>query len=272
VIEGLAGLEAHATLSSSSDRLRELAQDGAPPFTAVLAGAQTRGRGRGGRRWVSVEGSGLWLSVLLPSPPGGPPGAASIAVGVAAARAVESVAGVEVGLKWPNDLLVPMGPDRPVPAKVGGVLCEAVRRPDGPGVVAGIGINLRPPRGLEDLDEAARSALEVAAFLETAAGRAITEMELASATVRELRSLADPPPDRVEGELAAAWEKRDLLKGRPVVTEMAPEGVALGLDPDGALRVADASGGLHRVRAGSVRLAGEGPSALFSSGSDECIS
>lgn len=269
MIDGLTRVETHTTLSSTSDRLRELAEDGAAPFTAVIAGAQTAGRGRGGRRWVSASGSGLWLSVLLPPPPGGPPGAASIAVGVAVARAIEAVAGVEVGLKWPNDLLVRTAPDRAVPGKLGGVLCEAVRGPDGWRVVAGIGVNLRRP---EELTGNEGGALAAAAFLAEAAGREIAPVELARAVAHELRAWADPPPDRVEGELQAYWERRDLLAGRTVVTEMAPEGVALGLSPDGALRVSDHAGRVHQVSAGTVRLAGEGPPALYSIAEDPCTS
>lgn len=256
-IAGFVETERHESIGSTSDRLRELARRGAAPFTAVLADRQTAGRGRGGRGWHSAPGSGLWISVLLPSPPGGAPGAASLAVGAAAALAVEAATGVEVGLKWPNDLLVRSTPAGPELGKVGGVLCETVRAPGGALVVVGVGINLRRP------PEAPDEAFRAAAFLDEATGRPVGVEELAGALAGELRRLADPPPDRLEGELRRQWDQRDLLRGRAVRTETAPAGVAVGLGPDGALRVSDAAGRIHTVRAGSVRLEGEGPAALF---------
>lgn len=266
-------MELHEELPSTNSRLLQWAREGAEPFCVVLAESQTEGRGRAGRRWISPPGAGLWVSVLLPPPSGGLPGVTSLAVGVAAALAMEEVAGVSVGLKWPNDLLVRAAPHRPGPGKVGGVLCEAATGPGGDrdGMVAGVGINLRrrgprtPSRGSGALVSEADDAggLEDAAFLEQAAGRPVKASTLAAALVRQLRGWADPPPDRLEGELREAWEARDVIQGRRVRTDMAPDGVALGPGPEGWLRVSDQKGNVHTVRGGSVRPAGEGASFMY---------
>lgn len=146
-------------VDSTNLRLRALAEEGAPPFTVVVADAQWAGRGRGGRVWDSPAGAGLWISVLLPPPPEGLPGVTPLAVGVAAAEAVEALgrgdpqAGcgggtaalqshLQVGLKWPNDLLLPLAGPRLGWGKVGGILCEVA--PGGSGILAGVGINLFP--------------------------------------------------------------------------------------------------------------------------------
>jgi len=257
-LPGVPELEFHEEIPSTNGRLLEWAREGAQPFSTVVARAQTQGRGRAGRIWVSEPGAGLWISVLLPPPPGGPPGVSSVVAGVAAALAVEDVAGVEVGLKWPNDLMTRMSPDLPGLGKLGGILCEAVTG-TGPGsgqMVAGTGINLRPP-------PSRRPELQGAAFLEVAAGRSVDPWDLARALIRELRRWADPPPDHLEGELKAAWRRRDLLEGRRVRSEMAPEGIALGPGPHGWLRVADDGGTVHTVRGGTVRVVGEGVPSLF---------
>lgn len=268
-LSGFTRVEDHDTLESTNERLAELARERAEPFTAVRARAQTRGRGRAGRSWHSPRDAGLWISVLLPAPPDGPPGVTSLAVGVAIARAAEAVAGVEVGLKWPNDLLVRRAPTAPDLGKVGGVLCETVRGPVRARIVAGIGVNLRRVAG-GDPDRSSQGAAEAlrdAAFLDEAAGRRIDSGALTSALARELRELADPPPDRLEGLLREEWDRRDVLKGHRVLTAMAPPGVAVGLDAEGALRVS-AGGTIHCVRAGSVRVEGEGPGALYSGESE----
>src|SRR5260370_24949102 len=63
-LEWTAPIEHHVRLGSTSDRLKEMAREGAPPWAAVLADEQTGGRGRQGRAWASPPG-GLYLSVLL---------------------------------------------------------------------------------------------------------------------------------------------------------------------------------------------------------------
>ena len=91
----------------------------------AVADHQTAGRGRLDRRWEAPPGSSLLVSVLLrPAPPGdASPGARSavMAAALALAEAVDAVAGVDAGLKWPNDLVVG---DR----KLAGLLAEARRR------------------------------------------------------------------------------------------------------------------------------------------------
>lgn len=114
------------------------------PATAVvvLALEQERGRGRGGRRWSSRPGAGVWVSwvgeveeerlMSLPS-----------RVGVSLCRHLDHLGVVEVGLKWPNDLLCN---DR----KLGGILCRSLVRGERTLAVCGVGVNVENPgAGLE---------------------------------------------------------------------------------------------------------------------------
>lgn len=241
---GLPRLELHRSLSSTNDRLRELGEGGAPFFTAVVADAQVRGRGRGGKRWRSEGGAGLWISVLLPPPPGGPAGVTTLAVGVAAAEAVEAVAGTRCRLKWPNDLVLEEAPGAPGFGKLGGILCE--RSGEVAGILAGIGINLRP----------VPVPLAGSANLETQAGVSVPPARLAMGLVERLRYWADPPPDRVGPELRRAWEVRDVLEGREVEAEQGERGTAVGLASDGALLIRLVTGGTVAVHAGGVRPIG----------------
>ena len=69
-LEWPAEIEHAAVLPSTNDRLKQRARAGAAAWTVVLADAQTAGRGRQGRRWVSPPGN-IYMSVLLrPAPPG----------------------------------------------------------------------------------------------------------------------------------------------------------------------------------------------------------
>ncbi|HYQ83045.1 MAG TPA: biotin--[acetyl-CoA-carboxylase] ligase, partial [Rubrobacter sp.] len=97
-------VEVHGALGSTQERARELAHAGTPHGTLVIAEIQTGGRGRLGRHWGSPKG-GLWMSLVLR-----PRFAASLAsritqtAAVGVAKALWEV-GVEVRIKWPNDLL-----------------------------------------------------------------------------------------------------------------------------------------------------------------------
>ncbi len=235
---GIPRFEAHDVIGSTNDRARALARQGARPFTVVVAAEQTAGRGRAGTRWHSPPGTGLWISVLLPLG-GSVPAHLPLVVGLAAARAVETVCpGLAVGLKWPNDLEVGG-------RKAGGVLCE---RADGY-VVAGIGVNVRQLSGDFPVELAGR-----AISLESAGGRPVAMGALASALVSGLRSLCAEPTASLPVELREELTARDVLRDRPVLSQQAGAGVARGIDRDGALLIERSDGVRVRVLAGSVRI------------------
>ena len=233
---GVPLLEAWASIGSTSDRALELAEEGARPFTVVLADEQTRGRGRRGATWLSPPGAGLWMSVVLPA------GAAvrwlPLVVGLAVAEAIEGATGVlGVGIKWPNDLLLGA-------RKVGGILCESAAG----AVVAGVGINVRAPGGgfPEPLARTA-TALDVegAKSLSTSrlAGMILDSFE------RRLVGKAGVLGRPVLEELAA----RDVLAGRRIHTEEQGSGTARGISPEGALVLERPDGSRVKVSSGSVR-------------------
>ncbi|HEX2720316.1 MAG TPA: biotin--[acetyl-CoA-carboxylase] ligase, partial [Candidatus Deferrimicrobium sp.] len=87
-------------VADSTNRVAmEMAENGAPHGTVVVADAQTAGRGRMGRRWVSPAGKNLYVSLLLrPSVPAADAARLTLVAGVALADAVEAV-GVPAALK-----------------------------------------------------------------------------------------------------------------------------------------------------------------------------
>ena len=124
------------TGSTNADLLAA-ARGGAGEGLVLVAEAQTSGRGRMGRRWVSPPRRSLTFSVLLrPAVPPGLLGWAPLLAGVAVASALERTAGVDARLKWPNDVLVDG-------AKIAGILAERW----GDAVVIGTGINVLQRRG-----------------------------------------------------------------------------------------------------------------------------
>ncbi len=96
------------------------------PGAVLVAERQTAGRGRHGRVWTAPPRGTLTMSVAIDA---SGPGAGDalgwlpLATGIAVARAVARVGGVDARLKWPNDILLPTGPAGEV-GKVAGILAE----------------------------------------------------------------------------------------------------------------------------------------------------
>ena len=126
------------SLDSTNRKAYDLALEGAPEGTIILAEEQSAGRGRLGRSWSSLAYHGLWLSALL-RPANMTPGKMAPFTAAAAAimaAVLRKVSGLPVSVKWPNDLLIN---DR----KLGGILAEAKSEPEHIHfMILGIGINI----------------------------------------------------------------------------------------------------------------------------------
>jgi BirA family transcriptional regulator, biotin operon repressor / biotin---[acetyl-CoA-carboxylase] ligase len=239
---GVPALEIHDRTTSTNDRARELAETGAPQGTTVIAEEQSLGRGRQGRSWTAPPASSLLLSMVLwPETPDA--GAIlPLRLGLAAARAIEQTVDLQVGLKWPNDLLA-RG------RKIAGILCEGAVEPGGPfHVIAGIGINVHqceadwPPELRGD-----------AASLEQLTQASLDRATLAHRLVHEWLLAGAAPQPRLDPDELRELERRDVLRGRDLFIDGQPAGIGQGFEPDGALRVGPA-GNPRPVRSGTVRL------------------
>ena len=137
---------------TTNDRIRELALEGAAEGTLAVAEMQTSGRGRMGRVWQAPKDSGIWMSLLLR--PDIPPMQASVLTllaGIAIAEAVEEETGMEVGIKWPNDILLKG-------KKLVGILTEMDCDMESiHSVTVGMGINVNTKAFPEDLQDIATS-------------------------------------------------------------------------------------------------------------------
>lgn len=92
---------------TTNNRARELALEGAPEGTLVVAEKQTAGRGRQGKVWESPLGTGIWMSLVL-RPQIAPTEASVLTLlcGLATAEAIEAETGLSADIKWPNDILI----------------------------------------------------------------------------------------------------------------------------------------------------------------------
>lgn len=219
-----------ARVTSTLDIVHELAGEGAPAGTVVLAEEQVAGRGRQGRRWHSPPGTGVWLGYLMRPANEPASGVLALRVGLAVAAAVGDL-GVRAGLKWPNDVVLEN-------RKLAGILCEARSIAGGGWIAIGVGLNVHGPLP----PEVAGHGIA----LDHVIG-GVTRVEVLERLVPRLHALSPAPA--LSSEECAEYRARDWLAGKELREPVA--GRVLGVDADGALLVVTGRG-RERVVAGSV--------------------
>lgn len=242
-------LEVLEVTDSTNTRLLA-AQDAVPGrWDACLAEYQEAGRGRRGRTWLAPYAAGLCFSYAWTFPAvTAALSAVSLAVGVAALRALHACGARGVSLKWPNDLQLDG-------RKLGGILCELRAEAAGPAyVVAGLGLNVRPaPEAAATI--VASGGLPPASLAEVPGFQA-SRNRLAAELIAALTGMALAFEREGFAPLHAEWSAADALVGRAVLLSDAGgerAGIARGIAPDGTLQV-EIDGRLHAIASGEVTV------------------
>jgi BirA family biotin operon repressor/biotin-[acetyl-CoA-carboxylase] ligase len=236
-----------AETGSTNDVAAGLAARGAQEGTAVIALAQTAGRGRYGRTWFSPPGAGLYVSVVCRNPLAAP--LLTLAGGVAVAEGIQRATGLPVQIKWPNDIVVPGG-SWPTRRKLAGILAEASSGADGlQHVVLGFGINIRPaayPAAIADR----------ASSIEAELGRPVDAGPVLAET---LAALSSAVTNLAEGRHQPVLERWRALapsaRGTMVTWDSAAgrlTGMSAGIADDGALLV-KVAGRTERIISGELQ-------------------
>lgn len=224
---------------------KELAAQGAPHGTLVVADAQTGGRGRRGRSFSSPPGTGLYLTMLLHS---GLPMECAVPITSAAAvavyRAIRKVCGRELEIKWVNDLYRNG-------KKCCGILTEAAADMESGGVdyvVVGIGLNLLEPEGgfPPEIRDVAGSIFDP--------GEPVQRCRIAAEIANELWDMAEQLPatpfmeDYIAHNLVPGKEIFVIQNGtrRPAR--------ALSITPDGHLLIENSEGKTEELSFGEVSI------------------
>ena len=235
----------HFFRTDSTNRVAfDLGQGGEAEGAVVVAEEQTAGRGRAGRSWVSERAAGIYVTLLL-RPKLAPVQAPLLTMmaGISARAAVEAVTGLNVDLKWPNDLMIGG-------RKIGGILTEMHAEPALVRfVIVGIGINVNQEKFPAELGGVATS-------LRVESGRVHSRVEI---LVRLLREFEKDYLRLVrEGSVSVVTtfqEVSSYARGKKVRVVTGAEtftGVTAGLTPEGLLRVERGGGEIVTVVAGDV--------------------
>lgn len=234
-------------VDSTQTIAHKLVASGALEGTIVLAEKQTAGRGRMGRNWHSPAGKGIWMSLILtPRIPVYFMPQLTLLSAVALCRAIQKVCQVDIGIKWPNDLLIKG-------KKVSGILLESSGEDERlKYVIAGIGISVNLLT--EDYPEELRSR---ATSLAIESGGLVSREGLVQAFLLEFEDMYALYLEKGFAPIRILWEALSVTLKRPIRTQTPTgfiEGIADSLDDSGALTVITPDGERIKIYSGDIQL------------------
>lgn len=237
------------TVDSTNNYLKQLASEGAPEGTVVIADEQRAGRGRLGRSFLSSPGKGIWMSVLLrPELHPSEVHSLTLAASVAVARVLEPLNIPGYGIKWPNDIIIGN-------KKVCGILTELSAEMDRVAwVIVGIGLNVnhRADDFPDELKEIATSL-----YLSQEKQEILERNSLAANMINQLEEVYTGYLEKGSSWIVDQWKGYSLTLGKRVrlISSMGEMvGYAEDLLPDGRLVLVGEDGLRHEVLSGEISL------------------
>lgn len=230
-------------VGSTNDILRDLAEQGAPEGTLVITDEQVAGRGRMGRSWIAPAGTSLLMSILF-RPQLIPMDAHRLimVVGLAAAEAAESLTGLRIDVKWPNDLQI-------AGKKLAGILPESAIEGDQlKWVIVGMGLNVNQQFAEDD------PLLARATSLAAASGADVDRLDLLSGILTGIHSWNSQLHSPMMHE---AWRNRCVTLGQRIEVNAGGTsllGIAEDIDENGALWLRDDHGSRHHLTLGEATI------------------
>ncbi len=213
----------------------------------ILTDAQSRGKGRLGRTWVSPPGANIYMSIIL-KPELSPKDSTllTLLAAVASATALRKASGLAVSIKWPNDLMI-------ADKKAGGILTEVRFEPDKIKVaVIGIGINVNIEK--KDFPDEIKN---IATSLKEETGQAYARSNIIVLLLKEIEAWYKLLMKKGRGPLLEEWNELSCTIGKRVTVSSSKEvfaGKAEGIDEEGLLMIRLQSGVLKKVTAGDVTI------------------
>ncbi|MCR8642251.1 biotin--[acetyl-CoA-carboxylase] ligase [Paenibacillus sp. N1-5-1-14] len=246
-------------VDSTQTIAKQKVAEGAPEGTIVIAESQTAGRGRMGRKWYSPKGKGIWMSVVLkPQIPIHFAPQLTLLTAVALCRTIRRECKVDIGIKWPNDLLING-------KKVCGILLESSAEDERiKHVICGVGISAN--LGEEDYPP---ELLDIATSLAIASGEQVYRETLIASFLQELEQLYKLYHQEGFATIRALWEALSVTLHRPIQIHTPRdgivEGIASGIDESGGLRIVSSTGEQLCIFSGDVELYGKKDDTLTQS-------
>jgi BirA family biotin operon repressor/biotin-[acetyl-CoA-carboxylase] ligase len=240
-------LRIYDEVDSTQNIAHSLVRQGAVEGTLVLAEQQNAGRGRMGRSWYSPKGKGIWMSLVLkPTIAMQFTPQLTLLVAIALCRAIQAHVPQQVGIKWPNDLLING-------RKISGILLESSAEDERLNyVIAGIGISVNLTS--EDYPTELR-AKATSLFIEK--GQLIEREQLICDFLLQLEVLLELYEQMGFAPIRSLWEALTISLHKPIRIQTAKgwvEGTANSIDEMGALWVTCNDGEIIKLYSGDIEL------------------
>ncbi len=237
----------YENVESTQSIAHNLIAAGAKEGTVVIAERQTAGRGRMGRSWFSPAGKGIWLSLILtPRIPLQLCPQLTLLVSVALCRTISSLLHVDIGIKWPNDLLIHG-------RKVSGILLESSAEDERLRyVIAGIGISVNLSK--QDFPEELQ---DIATSLMIESGLEVNREELIAAFLKEFEDLYAIVHEQGFAPIRSLWEALSVSLNCPIRVYTSKgwvTGTAQSIDDLGALVIQQDNGEEVKIYSGDVEV------------------
>lgn len=234
-------------VSSTNDWAKQLAAQGAPEGTVVIAATQTHGRGRLDRKWISPMG-GLWFSVILkPEVSVAKIAHLTFVTSLAVAKCLKDLYGLKVETKWPNDVTIGG-------RKICGILGETSSTGEkATFVILGVGVNVN-----FDTEKIFPESIRLTTTsIEKELGRKVELETLLKALLEKLEKTLDLYVNEGFMPVLSEWKKYAFFLGKEVEIvdrEKKIKGTACDVAEDGALVLRFEDGSSRRVFAGDLSL------------------
>lgn len=235
------------SVTSTQKIAHQLAYDGAPEGTLIVAEEQTSGRGRLSRVWHSPKHTGVWMSLILR--PNLPPAKApqlTLLTAVAITQAIEEVTGLRPDIKWPNDILINK-------KKTVGILTEMQAEADKiNSVIIGMGINVN--QALEHFPEELHS---IATSLSIELGEPVNRAELIQKILVKFETLYHKYLEHGFFPIKLLWESYAISIGKRITARTITgtlKGEAKGITEDGVLMLEDDQGMIHYIHSADIQI------------------
>jgi BirA family biotin operon repressor/biotin-[acetyl-CoA-carboxylase] ligase len=229
------------SLSSTMDMATQLALKGAREGTVVLAETQAKGRGRLGRIWYSPKYKGLYFSLILrPKISLDKASIITLLAGVSICEAIKEVSGLDLSIKWPNDILMHN-------KKLGGILTEIKAEVDEVNfVIIGMGLNI---------NNDSKSLISGSTSLKEGKAEHPGRLKILQEVLYKLEANYQILDKKGAKPIIDKWRLFAITLGRRVKVYSHKEhleGEAFDIDSDGGLLIRNDSGITQKVIAGDV--------------------
>jgi len=243
------------TIDSTNNYAKKIAEDGCEEGTVVISDCQIAGKGRRGREWASLAGKGIYMSVVLkPLLEPSQMQLITLAASVAVAEALKEQTGMDLGIKWPNDIILDA-------RKLCGILTEMTCETDKINyVILGLGVNVN--QDMEDFPADLRDkavSLKAGCKQLTGENKTFNRAKIIASILLHIEKYYKMLQSGLNEEIIDKWRLHSITLGKQIMCSDSRGSylcIAEDITEDGHLVVKCEDGSVRELLSGEVSIKG----------------